>query len=415
MEEVLAMQSKIGDGKKHLRHFAVDFTKEHTYIGGKPFPKGSFAVAILNYGKEITTRLVKAGGPCLRAMAAIETQRFTLDEFEPTAQLAFDVHRELSALEPFCYLDILEEKQLLQELFSAKTKQALSDYYALVLKYSGYDRIELHLSTEELKIERTGMLIEEHIQELMRSYSYFCVDVANFANVILNFEYMKLRGLEKRDESSFANAWNEFYSDQELRLALYLCQPTDRMDGFSEEAVTGTKMVVLQDDAKEKNYIFAQRYSFNRIMNFLVMDFFMGLQAGHAPKRCEICKKYFLTTDGRHQRYCTGYAPNDPRHRTCQAVAARMGRKEREKAADHPVKAVCETRCNTIDHHLRSGKIDKEFAAAAKRIARNRKNRAISDNQYFLERYNEEMTQQAIYTETERTLGRPPHPQKESL
>ena len=409
------MQSEIGGGKKHMRNFAVDFTKEHTYIGGKPFPKGSFVVAILNYGKEITTRLVKLGGPCLRAMAAIETQRFTLDEFEPTAQLAFDVHRELSALEPFCYLDILEEKQLLQELFSAKTKQALADYYALALKYSGYDRIELHLSTEELKIEHTGMLIEEQIQELMRSYSYFCVDVANFANVILNFEYMKLRELEKRDESSFANAWNEFYSDRELRLALYLCQPTDRMDGFSEEAVTGTKMVVLQDDAKEERYIFAQRYSFNRIMNFLVMDFFMGLQAGHAPKQCEICKKYFLTTDGRHQRYCTGYAPNDPRHRTCQAVAARMGRKEREKAADHPVKAVCETRCNTIDHHLRSGKIDKEFAAAAKRIARNRKNRAISDNQYFLERYNEEMTQEAIYTETERTLGRPPHPQKESL
>jgi hypothetical protein len=92
-----------------------------------------------------------------------------------------------------------------------------------------------------------------------------------------------------------------------------------------------------------------------------------------------------------------------------------MGRKEREKAADHPVKAVCETRCNTIDHHLRSGKIDKEFAAAAKRIARNRKNRAISDNQYFLERYNEEMTQEAIYAETERTLGRPPRPQNESL
>ena len=181
------MQSEIGDGKKHMRNFAVDFTKEHTYIGGKPFPKGSFVVAILNYGKEITTRLVKLGGPCLRAMAAIETQRFTLDEFEPTAQLAFDVHRELSALEPFCYLDILEEKQLLQELFSAKTKQALADYYALALKYSGYDRIELHLSTEELKIEHTGMLIEEQIQELMRSYSYFCVDVANFANVILNF------------------------------------------------------------------------------------------------------------------------------------------------------------------------------------------------------------------------------------
>ena len=103
-----------------------------------------------------------------------------------------------------------------------------------------------------------------------------------------------------------------------------------------------------------------------------------------------------------------GYAPNDSKHRTCQAVAARMGRKEREKAQDHPVKAVCDTRCNTIDHHLRSGKIDKEFAATAKRIAREKKNRALRDNEYFLGKYEADMTQDAIYTETEQRLGRPP-------
>ena len=180
------------------------------------------------------------------------------------------------------------------------------------------------------------------------------------------------------------------------------------MDGFSEEAVVATKMVAIAKPQKNGEVMFARRYRFNRIMSFLVMDFFEGLQAGHSPKQCEICNRFFHMTDGRQQRYCNGYAPNDPKHRTCQAVAARMGRKEREKAEDHPVKAVCDTRCNTIDHHLRSGKIDKEFATTAKRIAREKKNRALRDNEYFLGQYEADMTQEAIYAETERRLGRPP-------
>ena len=89
-----------------------------------------------------------------------------------------------------------------------------------------------------------------------------------------------------------------------------------------------------------------------------------------------------------------------------------MGRKEREKAATHPVKVICERRCNTIDHHLRNGKLDKEFATTAKRIAREKRDRAIRDNGYFTKQYEEEMTQKTIYAETEQVLGRPPQPQK---
>ena len=38
-------------------------------------------------------------------------------------------------------------------------------------------------------------------------------------------------------------------------------------------------------------------------------DFFEGLFVGHAPKKCPICRRWFLTTNARHTKYCGNLAP----------------------------------------------------------------------------------------------------------
>ena len=81
-----------------------------------------------------------------------------------------------------------------------------------------------------------------------------------------------------------------------------------------------------------------------------------------------------------------------------------MGREAREKSKDHPAKAIYQRRCNTIDHHLRDGKITKDFATAAKGLAKEKMNFAIKNNNYFTTYYEQEMTQEAIYAETEKQL-----------
>lgn len=234
-----------------------------------------------------------------------------------------------------------------------------------------------------------------------RSYHYFCHDIHSFSTAIFNLERLELGELKHRNQANFAKVCLRFFSNEEYMKALYLLQPFHGVAGFSLSPMTKMEIVVVPNPKMPEEMIFARKYGFLRLMDFLVTDFFEGLQAGHAPRQCEICGRYFLTTDGRQQRYCNGYAPGDSRKRSCQAVAARMGRKEREKAATHPVKIICERRCNTIDHHLRSGKLDKEFAITAKRIAREKRDRAIRDNDYFTKQYEEEMTQETIYAEAE--------------
>ena len=61
-------------------------------------------------------------------------------------------------------------------------------------------------------------------------------------------------------------------------------------------------------------------------------DLFEGLCVGHAPKKCRICGKWFLTTNARHTKYCGGYAPGDKLHRTCRQIGNLKGREQRELA-----------------------------------------------------------------------------------
>lgn len=168
------------------------------------------------------------------------------------------------------------------------------------------------------------------------------------------------------------------------------------------------EMIVVPNPNQEGAMMFARRLRFCRIMDFLVTDFFEGLHAGHSPRQCRNCGRYFHMTSGRHQIYCDGLAPNDPKKRSCRTFAARSNRLEREKATDHPALAMYRTRLNTINTQLRRGKIDQQFADTAKAIAEKCKTKACSNVKYFNEHYASDISQVGVYRAAEKALGRAP-------
>ena len=196
------MNTTIGAGRKHVRDFAIDFTDKDTYIGGRSFPKGYFTVAVLNYGKETITKLLYAGAKCNQAMADMMRYSFRTDSFDALADAVFTIQRTLSELEPFCNLDVLAEEEALRDLFSEEAKQLLAGHYALLDRHADCgDFAQIHLTDDEKVQGKAGVVAEGKIFELLRSYNYFCVDIANFATAIMNLEAMKLRDLKKRDEA----------------------------------------------------------------------------------------------------------------------------------------------------------------------------------------------------------------------
>ncbi|MBR1408654.1 MAG: hypothetical protein IJ573_07165 [Clostridia bacterium] len=134
-------------------------------------------------------------------------------------------------------------------------------------------------------------------------------------------------------------------------------------------------------------------------------DFFEGLSVGHAPKRCAICGRWFLTTDARHTKYCSDLCPTDPLGRKCRVIGNMQGRAARELAADHPLNAPYNRRMNTINQCLSRGTISRELADAMKKLAKDKKQRAKADLAYAKGAYQREMEQDALKAEAQKLLG----------
>jgi len=129
-------------------------------------------------------------------------------------------------------------------------------------------------------------------------------------------------------------------------------------------------------------------------------DLFEGLCVGHAPKKCKICGKWFLTTNARHTKYCGGYAPGDKLHRTCRQIGNLKGREQRELADDHPLKQIYEKRLNTINRYVKRGTLDADLAEVMKKLAKDKMLRALSNVAYAKGDYEKEMGQAALLNES---------------
>lgn len=400
------METEMGAGLNMMVDFAVDFGDTHTYIGGKSYPKGYFANAALNIGKEELKRLLIVTAPIFHAWQDVMLYGYSIERFERGRTAVLELKELLFQMEPFCLLDLKAEQERLDYLLSDDAKQFLQEHWELLQRKDADGGIlKMQFSDEEADINNRGQALLHTFMDLLNFYRYIPHDFFNFSVAIVNFENQELRGLEKRNENTFAQACNDFFSNPFLPILLRASQITPAIAGFSLCANTRQEFIVIPHPGKENQKVIARRLRFFRIMDFLVTDFFEGLHVGHAPRRCAVCGRFFLTTDGRAQKYCDGYAPDDPKHRTCRQVGNRMGREAREKSSDHPAKAIYRRRCNTIDHHLRDGKITEAFATAAKRIAKEKLDMATKNNVYFTTQYEQEMTQEAIYAEAERLAG----------
>ncbi len=145
--------------------------------------------------------------------------------------------------------------------------------------------------------------------------------------------------------------------------------------------------------------LLVKRMHYVSFVGLLRSDLFEGLCVGHAPKRCRICGKWFLTVNARHTKYCGGRAPGDKRGRTCRQLGNLKGRESRELAADHPLKQIYERRMNSIRQAVRRGSLDAELAEAMKRIAKDHMYKAVSNPEYARTSYAAKMEQAALIEE----------------
>ena len=71
-----------------------------------------------------------------------------------------------------------------------------------------------------------------------------------------------------------------------------------------------------------------EKMYFDRLLDFVYVEFMKGLQKGFVPKRCANCGRWFLQAPGATFAYCAGPAPEDP-GKTCRKIGAASSFKDK--------------------------------------------------------------------------------------
>ena len=237
----------------------------------------------------------------------------------------------LPILKPFNALDILGERNRISELFSKENAKLIVDFFHLRSAVESKEQAELDLD----------LLPPEYDKAFFISYNNLIADVSNtlaFYNAIsddmLRVHKALTEFVKRIDEAE------RFDEEHLLPIALEV---------FNTVPFTvKTEYISQKKNAKSKASVLARRLYFDSYYSFIVTDFFEGLHYGHYPRRCGICKKYFLMTSARRQQYCNGLSPYEVRGKrvTCRKYAASINRKE--LAAADPVVDIYNRRCAAI-------------------------------------------------------------------
>ena len=181
-----------------------------------------------------------------------------------------------------------------------------------------------------------------------------------------------------RNPKGFSQKFDSFFSKDE--------EQKDQWMAFSN--------VSVEYVPEEKGIV--RRMHYASFPSMFRSNLYEALAVGNAPKRCPICRKFFLTTNARRQKYCTGYAPEEHGSMTCVQVGNRMGREHREQANNNPVLVRYHQTVNVIDQRVTRGTLEAEIAGKAKADAKNCKDMAIAFIEYANGDYKTDMDADAL-------------------
>ena len=372
-----------------IQYFTADYRDGRVYLGDKARDAGYYAAQLLNeYDKdEFAARLSAFRSENWNTAKQLRAGFLDTDTYIKAGDEIRYILTLLPKLRPFSELDIQGERNRIEALFTEKTADQLCEFFrqrALTANMDygyifaghfpkGYDKGFCRESESLLQV----------VLETLEFYDRLGDDVADAAKKLRQF-------VRHTDEAE------RYDEDHLLPIAIEIF-------GLAPFDVT-TEYVPLRKSSRSKTAAVARRLHFKNYYSFVLTDFFEGLHYGHYPRQCQMCRRYFVTTSARPTMYCNGWATELWRGKriTCRNLAAQQKRKER--AANDPITVRYNSRRSAIRVEESRGSITKDFAAAAKALAKEHKQRADTDPEYAAKQYAADMERAKLYEDTDRQM-----------
>lgn len=352
---------------------SLDFWQDKVLYMGDTLPVGAIACAALNVSDETLEKLA----PIAAQLDAVNGMACpTAEDWASTKDGVLEILEGLKAAPPFCYLNFEKCRKEAMDCYTKETLQGMAALSQALAQYGvlGIDPVEHEQAL--------------HFAELLLLCAMLPRDLKQYRESILPFvEALHMGG---RTPEDYADAFDRFFPV----LSAYDLNSTQWM-GIKNISVQ--HIAVELPETGEKQIV--MRMLCANFAGLLRQDLFEGLRAGHAPRRCPICGRWFLTTNAKPTKYCGGIAPNDSLGRTCRLIANKQGKAAREKADDNPINTICKRVIASIDQQAHRGKLDHDTANALKRKAREKRLKALHDCAYAQGSYEAEMTAAALLSE----------------
>jgi len=342
----------------------LDFCGRMVSYHGKTMPVGTIACAAMNIDDKMLEDALLLCRKLAPVNKLIRTATVNYSVLRMAAKAAGELLNLISGIAPFSFMNGLLTQEELEMIYSDTAINGIAAYCRKLV------------SGEMNQAERRKLLPTIALVELTPMLANFYDAMMIMRNGIGSFA----EKLKARSRESYLTAAHEAFPD-DVRI-------NDNKDSW-----LSMSNVTIQYSAEKtgKNYEMVRHMHFVTFGGMLRADFFEGLAAGHAPVRCEVCKRWFLATDARLTRYCSGKRPGDINGLTCRQYAAKRGRSHRERAGAHPLKTTHRRVCAAIRQRYSRDKLGFLERDAMKRLADDHLQRAIRDVEYANDRYEEEM------------------------
>ena len=366
-----------------IKFFTADYRGKDVYIGKKKFPIGSFSVQLLNqfYVDDLGLRICSMAVENFLITDAFEKGYIDEQIFVNAGDEILYVLKFLPKLSPFELLDIKSETKLVQSTFTAENAKRIKEFLKHRADFAFLDdgAVSLNVTPRSyIKDEfEEDVKLFKRATNLLQFYGSLRQGLTVAHDALINF----IKGLGTL----------EHYAESDLLDLAHKCFKKEQFN------VT-TEYVSIPKSKNSETMVVAKRLHFRNYYGFILTDFFEGLRYNHYPRRCEVCKNYYLMKSARQQKYCDGYAPEeltDGEKLSCRQYAAWVGKKE--LAEGNPIKEIYNKRCSCIRAEKSKGKITVEFAKIATKLAKDYMYMAESDNVYFQEKYKKDMERNNLY------------------
>lgn len=361
---------------------SLDFWQDTVIYGDKSFPSGTLGCDALNIPTKVIEQLNSfciALNLLMRTFNAGCGNTALLPAARESAKQIADL---LKDVKPFSCLDVSDVAVRVERIFSEDSLVNANAYYAAV-----QNGTLTNLADPQYEAGLKLLRVLPILAQLGFSLGEYQKAMIPFAE--------KLDGPDcKRTPDSYAELFGESFPVMEnFGEGDGWMAMTNATLQYTSVVRPGTTVPTL-----------VKRMLYVSFVGMFRSDLFEGLCVGHAPKKCPICGRWFLTTNAKHTKYCGGYAPGDKHHRTCRQIGNLRGRERRELAEDHPLKQIYTRRLNTINRCLQRGTINREISAVMKKLAKDKLYRAISNVAYAQGDYEKEMEQSSLMEEAKAHL-----------